>query len=114
MGFLAGVRVGSGLAAAAFIMAVTFGATVRAQGWGLLAPVICSLVVFSGSAQFTLATALAGGGGPVPAGPAAGPVKPPVPPAGPPARPRPPGRPVPPAVRGAAGAPRARGGPHPA
>src|SRR5207248_1178081 len=28
MGFLAGVRVGSGLAAAAFIMAVTFGATV--------------------------------------------------------------------------------------
>src|SRR5256885_1403337 len=69
MGFLAGVRVGSGLAAAAFIMAVTFGATVRAQGWGLLAPVICSLVVFSGSAQFTLATALAGGGGPGPPGP---------------------------------------------
>src|SRR5256714_9811977 len=72
MGFLAGVRVGSGLAAAAFIMAVTFGATVRGQGWGLLAPVICSLVVFSGSAQFTLATALAGGGGPVPAVLAAG------------------------------------------
>jgi 4-azaleucine resistance transporter AzlC len=72
MGFLAGVRVGSGLAAAAFVMAVTFGATVRAQGWGLLAPVICSLVVFSGSAQFTLATALAGGGGPVPAVLAAG------------------------------------------
>src|SRR3982751_726753 len=65
--FLAGIRVGAGLAAAAFILAITFGATVRAQGWGILAPVICSLVVFSGSAQFALATALGGGGGPVPA-----------------------------------------------
>ena len=65
--FLAGIRVGAGLAAAAFVLAVTFGATVRAQGWGTLAPVVCSLVVFSGSAQFALATALGGGGGPVPA-----------------------------------------------
>jgi 4-azaleucine resistance transporter AzlC len=61
------VRIGVGLAAASFLLAVTFGATVRAEGWGLLAPVVCSMLVFSGSAQFALATALAGGGGAVPA-----------------------------------------------
>jgi 4-azaleucine resistance transporter AzlC len=65
--FLVGVRVGAGLATAAFVLAVTFGATARSAGWGLLAPVVCSLIVFSGSAQFALLTALGGGGGPVPA-----------------------------------------------
>ncbi|UPZ27149.1 AzlC family ABC transporter permease [Streptomyces sp. LRE541] len=62
-GFVEGVKVGTGLAAAAFVLAVTFGAFARSEGWGILAPVVCSLVVFSGSAQFALATALAGGGG---------------------------------------------------
>ncbi|MEV0646337.1 AzlC family ABC transporter permease [Phytomonospora sp. NPDC050363] len=61
--FLAGVKVGVGLASAAFVLAVTFGALARAEGWGVLAPIVCSLVVFSGSAQFALAAALAGGGG---------------------------------------------------
>jgi len=65
--FRAGMRTGIGLAAAAFVLAVTFGATTRAEGWGALAPVVCSVLVFSGSAQFALATALAGGGGVVPA-----------------------------------------------
>jgi predicted branched-subunit amino acid permease len=60
--FLAGVRVGVGLAAGSFLLAITFGAMARAQGWGLLAPIICSGIVFSGSAQFALATALTGGG----------------------------------------------------
>ncbi|MDQ1034183.1 4-azaleucine resistance transporter AzlC [Streptomyces sp. V3I8] len=62
-GFLAGVKVGAGLAVAGFVLAVTFGAFARSEGWGILAPIVCSLVVFSGSAQFALATALAGGGG---------------------------------------------------
>ncbi|MFD0307741.1 AzlC family ABC transporter permease [Streptomyces sp. NPDC127119] len=62
-GFVAGIKVGTGLAAAAFVLAVTFGAFARTEGWGVLAPIVCSLVVFSGSAQFALATALAGGGG---------------------------------------------------
>jgi 4-azaleucine resistance transporter AzlC len=66
-GFRAGLRIGASLAAAAFLLAVTFGATVQAQGWGVLAPIVCSMLVFSGSAQFTLATALAGGGGTAPA-----------------------------------------------
>src|ERR1044072_4346810 len=60
--FRAGLRIGVSLAAASFLLAVTFGATVRAQGWGVVAPVVCSILVFSGSAQFALATALAGGG----------------------------------------------------
>lgn len=66
-GFRAGLRIGVSLAAASFLLAVTFGATVRAQGWGVVAPVVCSMLVFSGSAQFALATALAGGGGLAPA-----------------------------------------------
>jgi|SoiMethySBSTD1v2_1073268.scaffolds.fasta_scaffold02736_18 branched chain amino acid efflux pump len=65
--FRAGLRIGIGLAAASFVLAVTFGATARTEGWGVLAPVVCSVLVFSGSAQFALATALAGGGGVAPA-----------------------------------------------
>ena len=61
------MRTGIGLAAAAFVLAVTFGATTRAEGWGTLAPIVCSVLVFSGSAQFALTTALAGGGGVAPA-----------------------------------------------
>ncbi|MEV7227970.1 AzlC family ABC transporter permease [Polymorphospora sp. NPDC051019] len=60
---VAGLRVGVGLALAAFMLAVTFGALARSEGWGVIAPIVCSLVVFSGSAQFALAAALAGGGG---------------------------------------------------
>jgi len=70
--FFEGVRIGTGLAAASFVLAITFGALTRSQGWGVLAPIICSLVVFSGSAQFALATALGGGGGAGPAVIAAG------------------------------------------
>ncbi|RZQ60037.1 branched-chain amino acid ABC transporter permease [Amycolatopsis suaedae] len=56
------MRVGSGFAVATFVLGLTFGAFTQSLGWGLLAPVVCSLVVFSGSAQFAMATALAGGG----------------------------------------------------
>lgn len=57
------MRVGIGLAAASFVLAITFGATAREQGWSILAAVVASTLVFSGSAQFALVTALAGGGG---------------------------------------------------
>jgi predicted branched-subunit amino acid permease len=63
----AGARVGLGLATAAFALAVTFGATARQEGWGILLPIVCSMVVFSGSAQFALVTALGGGGALLPA-----------------------------------------------
>src|SRR6266704_4039554 len=59
---IGGMGVGVCLAAAAFVLAITFGAMVRAQGWGIAAPLVCSAIVFSGSAQFALASALSGGG----------------------------------------------------
>jgi 4-azaleucine resistance transporter AzlC len=65
--FLAGVRLGSGFGMAAFMLALTFGALARSNGWGIVAPIVCSVIVFSGSAQFALLTALAGGGGVAPA-----------------------------------------------
>jgi predicted branched-subunit amino acid permease len=61
--FLAGLRTGSGLAAASFLLAVSFGAVSASQGWGPVAPVVCSMVVFSGSAQFALLATLGSGGG---------------------------------------------------
>src|SRR5690242_16746874 len=62
-GYAGGVRVGLGLAFPTFLLAVTFGATAQQLGWGPWAPIVASIVVFSGSAQFTLLTALGGGGG---------------------------------------------------
>ncbi|MBH1936717.1 AzlC family ABC transporter permease [Streptomyces sp. AV19] len=61
--FRAGLKAGSGLAVATFLLAISFGAVARGQGWGQLAPVFCSLVVFSGSAQFALVATLGAGGG---------------------------------------------------
>ncbi|GGW03224.1 hypothetical protein GCM10010230_37910 [Streptomyces narbonensis] len=61
--FRSGLAVGSGLAAASFLLATSFGALTQAQGWGTLAPILCSVVVFSGSAQFALVAALGTGGG---------------------------------------------------
>lgn len=58
-----GARVGAGLAVATFVLGLTFGALTQALGWGTLAPILCSVLVFSGSAQFAMATALAGGSG---------------------------------------------------
>ena len=52
----------AGLAGSTFVLGVTFGALARAHGWGLGAPVVASLAIFSGSAQFALLAVLAGGG----------------------------------------------------
>ncbi len=62
--FLGGTRVGAGLAAAGFVLAVTFGATARDQGWSPLEAIVASVLIFSGSAQFAL---LAAGGAALPA-----------------------------------------------
>lgn len=61
--FLGGMRVGLGLAVAVFVLGVTFGALARAQGWGVVAPTIASVVVFSGTAQLAMVAVFAGGGG---------------------------------------------------
>jgi 4-azaleucine resistance transporter AzlC len=60
--FRAGLRRSVGLAASTFVLGLTFGALARAHGWGLGAPIVASIAIFSGSAQFALLTALAGGG----------------------------------------------------
>jgi 4-azaleucine resistance transporter AzlC len=62
-GYRAGVRVGMGFATATAVLGLTFGAQAQTLGWGVAAPIVSSVLVFSGSAQFALAAALAGGGG---------------------------------------------------
>jgi predicted branched-subunit amino acid permease len=58
----AGLKVGAGLAAGAFALAISFGAFAVNHGWPTALTILMSLAVFSGSAQFALVTALAGGG----------------------------------------------------
>jgi 4-azaleucine resistance transporter AzlC len=45
------------------VLGVSFGVLARQLGWGVLAPVVCSAVVLSGSAQFAIASILGAGGG---------------------------------------------------
>lgn len=52
---------GVGPAAAAFVLALSFGATASLAGWGFLLPVLFSMLAFSGSAQFALLTTLPNG-----------------------------------------------------
>ena len=59
--FAVGIRLGLGPAAAAFVLALSFGAEAEARGWGIALPILFSALAFSGSAQFTLLTALSGG-----------------------------------------------------
>ena len=61
-GWRAGLRVGVGLAAGTFALAVTFGAFAVTHGWPAGLTILMSLVVFSGSAQFALVTTLTSGG----------------------------------------------------
>lgn len=58
---LDGMRLGLGPAGACFVLALTFGAEARSRGWGFGLPVLFSMFAFSGSAQFTLLSTLAGG-----------------------------------------------------
>lgn len=60
--FVAGMRLGLGPAAPTFVLGVTFGAAAHAAGWGPGAPLVFSMLAFSGSAQFTLLTTLPAGG----------------------------------------------------
>jgi predicted branched-subunit amino acid permease len=62
-GFRDGLRASLPLAVSTGLLGITFGATALAIGWPPAAPIVASLVIFSGSAQFALLTVLAGGGG---------------------------------------------------
>jgi 4-azaleucine resistance transporter AzlC len=60
--FRAGLRIGVGFALPGFVLAVSFGVLARDLGWGVLAPIVASIVIFSGSAQFAIANVLGAGG----------------------------------------------------
>ncbi|MFF0465740.1 AzlC family ABC transporter permease [Streptomyces mexicanus] len=62
-GLRAGLRVGFTLGTASFLLAVSFGAITQSQGWAAAGAVLCSMAVFSASAQFALVSTLGAGGG---------------------------------------------------
>jgi 4-azaleucine resistance transporter AzlC len=59
--FAAGVRLGTGASAPVFVVGLTFGAAAVGSGWDALEACVFSVLAFSGSAQFTLLTALSSG-----------------------------------------------------
>jgi 4-azaleucine resistance transporter AzlC len=62
-GYRAGARAGMPFAVATVVLGVSFGVLARQLGWGVVAPIVCSAVVLSGSAQFAAASILGAGGG---------------------------------------------------
>src|ERR687898_1181321 len=62
-GYAAGARAGLPFAVATVVLGVSFGVLARQLGWGVAAPIICSAVVLSGSAQFAAVSILGAGGG---------------------------------------------------
>src|SRR5918997_4074975 len=62
-GYLAGVRAGLPFALLAGVLAISFGALARSLGWGVLAPIVFSVITFSVAAQFAVAAVLGAGGG---------------------------------------------------
>jgi branched chain amino acid efflux pump len=65
--YLAGIRAGLPFALATVVLGVSFGVLARSLGWGVVAPIVFSVITFSGSAQFAVAAVLGAGGGVVPA-----------------------------------------------
>lgn len=66
-GYLAGARAVLPLALATGVMGISFGVLAYASEWGVVAPIVFSVVAFSGTAQFAVVSVLGGGGGAVPA-----------------------------------------------
>ena len=65
--YLAGARAALPFALATFVLGISFGVLARSLGWGTLAPIVFSIIAFSGSAQFAVASVLGSGGGALPA-----------------------------------------------
>jgi 4-azaleucine resistance transporter AzlC len=61
--YLAGARGALPFALATFVLGISFGVLARSLGWGTLAPIVFSIIAFSGSAQFAVASVLGSGGG---------------------------------------------------
>jgi predicted branched-subunit amino acid permease len=62
-GYLAGMRAGLPFALVAGVVAISFGVLARSLGWGILAPIVFSVITFSAAAQFAVAAVLSAGGG---------------------------------------------------
>jgi predicted branched-subunit amino acid permease len=62
-GYLAGMRAGLPFALVVGVVAISFGVLARSLGWGILAPIVFSVITFSVTAQFAVATVLGAGGG---------------------------------------------------
>jgi predicted branched-subunit amino acid permease len=62
-GYLAGVRAGLPFALVVGVLAISFGVLARSLGWGVLAPILFSVITFSVAAQFAVAAVLGAGGG---------------------------------------------------
>src|SRR3712207_5442973 len=65
--YLAGARAALPFALATFVLGISFGVLARSLGWGTIAPIVFSVIAFSGSAQFAVASVLGSGGGALPA-----------------------------------------------
>src|ERR687884_1100181 len=65
--YLAGAQAVLPLAVATGVMGISFGVLAYSLGWGMVAPIVFSVIAFSGTAQFAVASVLGGGGGVVPA-----------------------------------------------
>lgn len=61
--YLAGGRAGLPFALATVVVGISFGILARSLGWGVLAPIVFSVITFSASAQFAVAAVLSAGGG---------------------------------------------------
>lgn len=62
-GFRYGVRVALPIGLAVWAFGVSFGVLARAEGMGIIAPLVMSLTTFSGASQFAVVSVLADGGG---------------------------------------------------
>ncbi len=62
-GFRYGVRVALPIGLAVWAFGVSFGVLARAEGMGIIAPLVMSLTTFSGASQFAIVSVLADGGG---------------------------------------------------
>ena len=65
--YLAGAQAALPFALATFVLGISFGVLARSLGWGTIAPIVFSVIAFSGSAQFAVASVLGSGGGALPA-----------------------------------------------
>lgn len=61
--YLAGARAAVPYALATAVLGISFGMLARSLGWGVVAPIVFSVIAYSGSAQFAVAAVLGAGGG---------------------------------------------------